>query len=153
MPTSSPFLLDLTWFLPPLRLRTLQSASMDAECACANLKSGYIHVLSTGGMVETKVLENQEYVTLIPSISTTDYERLKKSIAEEDGLLMPVILNQDNVVLDGHHRMRACKEFGFTATYNVKDFIYTPPLVRSFIHGRNAVNIRDADVIMIIPGV
>jgi hypothetical protein len=27
----------------------------------ANLKSGYMQVLSTGGMLETKVLENQEY--------------------------------------------------------------------------------------------
>ena len=78
-----------------------------------------MQVLSTGGMVETKVLEKTEYATLIPPISTTDYERLKKSIAKEGGLLMPIILNQDNVVLDGHHRMRACKELGFKVTYEV----------------------------------
>jgi hypothetical protein len=91
-----------------------------------NLKSGYIQVLSTGGMIETKVLEKKEYVTLIPPISTTDYERLKKSIAKEGGLLMPIILNQDNVVLDGHHRMRACKELGFPVIHNVKDFTGRP---------------------------
>ncbi|MGB8937982.1 MAG: hypothetical protein WCC17_23070, partial [Candidatus Nitrosopolaris sp.] len=38
----------------------------------------------------------------------------------------PIILNQDNVVLDGHHRMRACKELGFKVTYNVKDFTGRP---------------------------
>ena len=77
-------------------------------------------------MVETKVFEKKEYVTLIPPISTTDYERLKKSIAKEGGLLMPIIVNQHNVVLDGHQRMRACKELGFKVTYNVKDFTGRP---------------------------
>lgn len=55
-------------------------------------------------MVQTKVWTKQEYVDLLPRFSKSDFERFKKSIK---GLLMPIILNQDNVVLDGHRRMRA----------------------------------------------
>jgi hypothetical protein len=77
-------------------------------------------------MVEVKVFTKKEYVALIPPVSTGDYERLKNSIKEEDGLLVPVILNQDNVVLDGHHRLRACKELGIEAIYNIRDFTNKP---------------------------
>ena len=39
---------------------------------------------------------------------------------------MPVILNQDNVVLDGHHRLRACTELGIPISYSTKDFTGKP---------------------------
>lgn len=77
-------------------------------------------------VVEIKFYTKEEYVTLIPSVSTADFERLKKSIQEEGGLLMPIILNQDNVVLDGHHRLRACKELGLSVSYTTKDFTNRP---------------------------
>ena len=35
---------------------------------------------------------------------------------------MPIILNHDNVALDGHDRRRACKELGLPVTFNVKNF-------------------------------
>jgi hypothetical protein len=44
-----------------------------------------------------------------------DFERLKNS-KEHEGFLMPIMLNQDNVVLGGHHRMRTRKELGFPVT-------------------------------------
>jgi ParB-like chromosome segregation protein Spo0J len=77
-------------------------------------------------LVETKVYTKEEYVTLIPPVSVADFERLKKSIQDEGGLLMPIILNQDNIVLDGHHRLRACKELGLAVTYITKDFTGKP---------------------------
>jgi hypothetical protein len=58
----------------------------------------------------------------MPPVSTGDYERLKNSVKEQGGLLMPVTLNQNNVVLDGHHRLRACSELGIEASYNIRDF-------------------------------
>jgi uncharacterized protein (DUF1015 family) len=42
---------------------------------------------------------------------------------EEGGLLVPVVLNQNNVVLDGHHRLRACAELGLRVSHRMKDFI------------------------------
>jgi hypothetical protein len=52
----------------------------------------------------------------------SEYERLKRSIKEEGGLLVPVVLNQDNVVLDGHHRLQACAELDIHASCLKKDF-------------------------------
>jgi len=68
-------------------------------------------------MVETKVLVKKEYVTLIPPIPLPHGGRL----------LMTIILNQDNVILDGHHRIRACEELELVPTYTVKDFTDRPP--------------------------
>ncbi len=51
----------------------------------------------------------EEYINLIPPITEAEFQRLKKSI-KEDGLLLPVVLNQDDYVLDGHHRLKACQE-------------------------------------------
>jgi ParB-like nuclease domain len=56
----------------------------------------------------------EEYIHLMPPAS--EYERLKRSIKEEGGLLVPVVLNQDNVVLDGHHRLQACTELDIQAS-------------------------------------
>jgi hypothetical protein len=39
---------------------------------------------------------------------------------------MPIVLNQDNVVLDRHHRLRACKELGIPISYSKKDFTGKP---------------------------
>jgi hypothetical protein len=64
---------------------------------------------------------------ILPPYSKSDFERLKKSIKEHGGLLNPIILNQDNIRLDGHHRMRACHELGLpTTSYHVKNFAGKP---------------------------
>ncbi len=39
---------------------------------------------------------------------------------------MPIVRNQDNVVLDAHHRLRACKELGIPISYSKKDFTGRP---------------------------
>ena len=48
------------------------------------------------------------YVTIyiIPSLSNVEFDLLKQSIKEE-GLHIPVIVNKQGIVLDGHHRFRA----------------------------------------------
>jgi ParB-like chromosome segregation protein Spo0J len=48
---------------------------------------------------------NQKY-------SSLDYQSIKASI-KEHGLHVPIILNQHGVILDGHHRYKACHELGF----------------------------------------
>ena len=39
---------------------------------------------------------------------------------------MPITLNHNNVVLDGHHRLKACRELGIPAICSVKDFTNRP---------------------------
>jgi hypothetical protein len=79
-------------------------------------------VNTKGISVRTK----KEYIHLIPPVTVGEYERLKQSIKEEGGLLVPAVLNQDNVVLDGHHRLQACAELDIPARCCKKDFTGRP---------------------------
>jgi ParB-like chromosome segregation protein Spo0J len=51
-----------------------------------------------------------------------EYKSLKSSIASK-GVQTPVVINQNNVILDGHHRVKACRELSIE---NI------PVLVKSF---------------------
>ena len=42
-------------------------------------------------------------------VSRQDFQFLKNFIKEHGYLLTAIVLNQDNIVLDGHNRMRARK--------------------------------------------
>jgi ParB-like chromosome segregation protein Spo0J len=53
---------------------------------------------------------SQEYAQLVPELTRGEFEELKQSIKEADGLYIPIIVNQHRVILDGHHRYKACQE-------------------------------------------
>jgi ParB-like chromosome segregation protein Spo0J len=59
---------------------------------------------------------NQEYASLVPQLSTEEYESLKQSI-KENGLWFPIVVNKDGVILDGHHRYKACQDLGIKEPY------------------------------------
>jgi ParB-like chromosome segregation protein Spo0J len=61
-----------------------------------------------------------EYSHVIQLLTASEYNT-KRSIKEEGRLLRPVVLNQDNVVLDGHHRIRACQELHIRISWIKKD--------------------------------
>ena len=46
---------------------------------------------------------------------------LKNSISNK-GLHLPIIINQDNVILDGHNRLKICQELGIEPKFEVKEF-------------------------------
>jgi ParB-like chromosome segregation protein Spo0J len=73
---------------------------------------------------DPQVKINPEYASLVPELSPEEYESLKQSI-KENGLYVPLIVNQDGIVLDGHHRFKACQELGIqnpnTVTKEFKD--------------------------------
>ena len=50
-----------------------------------------------------------------------EYQVLKQSISNK-GLHLPIIVNQDNVILDGHHRYKICKELYIKPLFEVKRF-------------------------------
>ena len=64
---------------------------------------------------------NEEYTQLAPSLSERVYESLKESI-KSNGLHYAIVINKDNVLLDGHHRYRACKELNIQPKLQVKEF-------------------------------
>lgn len=69
--------------------------------------------------MELKV--NPEYEAMMPPLSESEYQALRESISE-NGLYHPVIVNEDGIVLDGHHRLKACKELGIEPEYKIRKF-------------------------------
>lgn len=69
----------------------------------------------------------EDYARLMPPVTASEYERLKRSIKEEGRLLLPVVVNQDSVVLDGHHRVQACQELDIPVSIYKIDFTERPP--------------------------
>lgn len=64
---------------------------------------------------------------LLPSLATNEFEALKADIAKH-GVLVPVELDQDGALIDGHHRVRAWTELR-AAGVELPDY---PRLVRQF---------------------
>jgi ParB-like chromosome segregation protein Spo0J len=64
---------------------------------------------------------NKVYQNLVPEIPIQEYESFKCDIKER-GLLIPIIVNSQGIILDGHHRYRACKELDIDCKYEVRDF-------------------------------
>jgi hypothetical protein len=65
----------------------------------------------TSAATKPKIKVDQEYASLVPQLTAEEYESLKQSI-KDYGLYVPIIVNQDGIVLDGHHRYKACQELG-----------------------------------------
>jgi len=64
---------------------------------------------------------NPEYEDLVPPLTDEEFTRLKNSISEV-GLYEPIVINTEKMILDGHHRFKACKEVGVQPRYTVKHF-------------------------------
>ena len=69
----------------------------------------------------TQLLINKEYEKLVPPLPKEEYESLKESI-KKNGLWMPIIVNEKNQILDGHHRYKICKELGINLKHAVRKF-------------------------------
>jgi hypothetical protein len=66
-----------------------------------------------------KILKiNQEYASLLPPLSPDEFESLKQSI-KQNGQRLPIIVNNQGIILDGHHRFRACQELGIEPKYTI----------------------------------
>jgi ParB-like chromosome segregation protein Spo0J len=65
--------------------------------------------------ISIKILD--EYRALVPAQSDYEYQSLKQSI-KENGFWnsSPIVTNSDGIILDGHHRYRACQELGIDDT-------------------------------------
>lgn len=57
-------------------------------------------------------MTNEPYQSM-PPLSGDEYEALRADIATR-GVLVPVEVDENGAILDGHHRYRACVELGIT---------------------------------------
>lgn len=64
---------------------------------------------------------NNEYASIMPALYDLEYGSLKSSI-QVHGQPFPTVVNQDGVILDGHHRYKACHELGIKPSVLVRQF-------------------------------
>ncbi|CAN5455778.1 hypothetical protein BH18THE2_BH18THE2_21010 [soil metagenome] len=69
----------------------------------------------------TNLSVNKEYQDLLPALDERAYQSLKQSI-KAHGQHLPIIVNSQGVILDGHHRFKACRELGIEPKILVRDF-------------------------------
>ena len=70
-------------------------------------------------MSEIKVEE--EYHTLVRPLSEKEYDELRQSI-QTHGMLVPIVVNREGIILDGHNRFKICHELGIKPVVFRKDF-------------------------------
>ena len=68
--------------------------------------------------IKTKI----EYEKLISALSSPEYSILKRSIKEQNGNIVPIVLNQEGIIIDGHQRNQVCKELGIIPKIEVIEF-------------------------------
>jgi ParB-like chromosome segregation protein Spo0J len=68
-----------------------------------------------------KAIMKEEYRKLVRPLSEREYEDLKESIVK-NGLLVPIIVNTNGEILDGHNRHKICQELNIRAQFVVKRF-------------------------------
>lgn len=57
--------------------------------------------------------ENEKISALVPEMTEIEYDEFIQSIREE-GIRTPIHIQEDMTILDGRHRVRACREMGIT---------------------------------------
>ena len=67
--------------------------------------------LATIAVFELK--ENETYSNLVPEMNELEYKDFLESI-KKDGVRQPIHVLLDKTILDGRHRVRACKDVGIT---------------------------------------
>jgi len=64
----------------------------------------------------------KEYYDLVPRPLDSQYKSLMESI-RDDGQHIPIVVNQEGTILDGHTRYEICKELKIEPIYETKTFV------------------------------
>ncbi len=66
-----------------------------------------------------KAYEPHPYAMKLKPLSSEKYEALKEDIKDK-GIIYPIIVDEDNLILDGVHRYRICRELGIDPPIQVR---------------------------------
>jgi ParB-like chromosome segregation protein Spo0J len=61
--------------------------------------------------INREITIDEEYSKLVRPLNEAEFEALKESI-QKNGLLVPIIVNKEGKILDGHNRFRIAEELG-----------------------------------------
>ena len=92
----------------------------------------YIKVFDEKSNKTIEIKVKQEYEQLVPPLTPIEYTNLKKSIKENNGNTIPIIVNKEGIILDGNNRYKACLELGLEPRIEVLEFS-DPLLEKEFI--------------------
>ena len=70
----------------------------------------------------TEIKTKQEYEQLVPLLPKLEYNKLKQSIKENNGNIIPIIVNKERIILDGNNRSKACLELGLKPRIEIHEF-------------------------------
>lgn len=72
---------------------------------------------------KSKIIISEEYQALVPAQTDQEYQSLKQSI-NENGFWgsNPIVINSEGIILDGHHRYRACQELAVKPRTTISQF-------------------------------
>ena len=73
-------------------------------------------------LISNTVKVKDEYAALVPPLTQNEYNILKNSIKKSNGNIVPITINRDHFILDGHHRYRALQELGLIPKIEVEEF-------------------------------
>lgn len=68
-----------------------------------------------------ELIIDEEYASLVPQISQPEYQSIKQSI-KDNGQWVPIIVNPQRIILDGHTRFRACKDLRLEPKVMIRKF-------------------------------
>ena len=75
---------------------------------------------NTNKKIEIKT--KSEYEQLVPPLTPIEFINLKQSIKESNGNIIPILVNKEGIIIDGHHRSKACQELGIVPKIETKEF-------------------------------
>jgi ParB-like chromosome segregation protein Spo0J len=64
---------------------------------------------------------NEEYAKPVHLLTEQEYQTLKSSI-QTNGLWYPIIINEEGLILDGHHRFKVCEQLNIKPKVEVMSF-------------------------------
>jgi len=74
-----------------------------------DVKQAVFQIVNTEYELIENIKIDPEYSQLVPELNEEEYRRLKESVSSV-GLYEPIIINQEKVLLDGHHRFKVVKD-------------------------------------------
>jgi hypothetical protein len=92
---------------------------------------------SKSAVISIKI--DPKYAGAVPPMPPKKYEQLKQSI-KDDGLHTKLTLNRNYILLDGHHRYKACQEIGRLITEDDIEIKHYDPLKEEkFVQSNNQI--------------